>query len=168
MQSMIVEKSEIKPKFDKKAYNKQYRETHREELKAKNRAVNKEKKLKKLLAKQILTDKEKEWLQENNDGRIMEKFNIAEKQAELYAVADKTGTQAAASIQLIVSNMILYNDLIDEYCKGNKVKSYFMYQLNSTIFKQLAAFGCVPPKVKETKKSDESALADIIKAVNKR
>lgn len=98
----------------------------------------------------------------------MDKFDLRKIEKELKSVAESSGTKASSTIQLILSNMELYNDLIDAYRRGETVKSYFMYQLNATIFKQLEKFGLVPPKVKEIKKTEESALADIIKAVNKR
>ena len=98
----------------------------------------------------------------------MEKFNITKMEKELKAKAKETDTNADGAIFLIINNMRLYNDLIDDYLAGEKVKSYFMYQLNASIFKQLAAFGLVPAKIKATKKSDESKLLDVITKVNKR
>jgi len=98
----------------------------------------------------------------------MEKFNITKMEKELKAKAKETDTNADGAIFLVINNMRVYNDLIDDYIAGEKIKSYFMYQLNATIFKQLDTFGLVPAKQKATKKTDESKLLDVISKVNKR
>lgn len=162
-------KKEIRTKkFDAKAYQKAYREAHKEELAAKRKAKAEEKKLLKEATKASVKKSEKssDDFAKYNIG--LEQFDIPKVEVELNQVAEETGTHASSTIQLILSNMWLYNDLIEDYMNGEKVKAYFMYQLNSTIFKQLAAFGCVPPKVKDSKKKEESALEAIIKSVNSR
>lgn len=98
----------------------------------------------------------------------MDKFNIATSKRDLKAAAKITETKADLSIQVILNNMAIYNGLIDDYREGDTKKAYLMYQMSSTIFNQLAAFGLVPPKVKESKKTEESIIADVIESVNKR
>jgi hypothetical protein len=99
---------------------------------------------------------------------MVEKFDLKKNEKELKQVAKDTNTKADSSIFVILNNMQMYNDIVDEYRRGEKTKIYLMYQLNASIFKQLALFGLVPAKVKATAKNDDSALADIIKEVNKR
>jgi len=99
---------------------------------------------------------------------MVEKFDLKKNEKELKQIAKDTNTKADNAIFVILNNMQMYNDIVDEYRRGNDKKVYLMYQLNASIFKQLALFGQVPAKVKESKKSDESVLADMIKEVNKR
>lgn len=99
---------------------------------------------------------------------MVEKFDIKKNEKELKQIAKDTDTKADATIFVILNNMQMYNDIVDEYRRGDKAKVYLMYQLNASIFKQLEKFGQVPAKVKASDKSDESALADIIKSVNTR
>ena len=63
--------------------------------------------------------------------------------------------------------MYLYNNLVDEYEAGNTNRSYLMFQLSGSIFKQLAIFGQVPAKQKDNSNNDESKLLNIIKKVSK-
>lgn len=102
------------------------------------------------------------------DNKMVDKFDIKKNEKELKQIAKDTGTKADATIFIILNNMQLYNDIVDEYTQGDKSKVYLMYQLNASIFKQLALFGQIPIKIKPSDKSDESALADIIKSVNTR
>lgn len=99
---------------------------------------------------------------------MVEKFDLKKNEKELKQIAKDTNTKADNTIFVILNNMQMYNDIVDEYRRGEKTKIYLMYQLNASIFKQLALFGQVPAKVKASDKSDGSALADIIKDVNTR
>lgn len=98
----------------------------------------------------------------------MDKFNIAESKKVLKEAAKNSGTNSKLPIQVILNNMDIYNGLIDDYRDGDSKKVYLIYQMSSTIFNQLSTFGLVPPKVKETKKSDESIMAELITEVNRR
>jgi hypothetical protein len=98
----------------------------------------------------------------------MEKYDIAKSKKALKAAAEITGTKADLPINVILNNMEIYNNLILEYITGDTKKAYLMYQMSSTIFNQLAAFGLVPPKAKAIKKGDDDAINEIIKAVNER
>lgn len=98
----------------------------------------------------------------------MEKFDTKKHEKLLKKVAKDTDTNADATIFLILNNMLLYNDLITEYESGKTSKSYLLYQLSGSIFKQLAAFQQVPAKKEKNSSTDESKIFDVINKVNKR
>lgn len=54
---------------------------------------------------------------------------VKEVLAQLYADPSTT--------ELIMNNVILYNDLVDTYNSGKKTNQYLMYQLNNQIIKQI-------------------------------
>ena len=62
----------------------------------------------------------------------MKKLNLKKLKTELekYEVAETTK-------ELILNNILLYNDLVVTYTDGNYKLGYFLYQLNMQIFKQM-------------------------------
>lgn len=98
----------------------------------------------------------------------MDKFDIIKAKKELKSAAEKSGTSAALSIQVVLNNMEMYNKLVDELRLGDSKKIYLIYQMSATIFTQLEKFGLVPPKIKDTKKKDEASIDAFINAINER
>jgi len=98
----------------------------------------------------------------------MEKFDVNKHTKLLKKVAKDSNIVADSTILLITNSMCLYNNLVDEYEAGNSNRSYLMFQLSGSIFKQLAIFGQVPAKVKDNSNTEESKLLNIISKVTKK
>lgn len=98
----------------------------------------------------------------------MEKFDTKKHKKILEKVAKDSNIQADSTIFLIINNMLLYNDLVDDYLSGNTSKQYLLYQLSGSIFKQLSAFQQVPTKQKDNGTTEESKILNVINKVNKR
>jgi len=87
----------------------------------------------------------------------MIKFDLDKVKRELNKINKENDLKSELGINLILSNMILFNASIDEINEGNnQTKKYFLYNLNSTIFKQLDKFKIYPiNKIKKDIKNEE-------------
>ncbi len=66
-----------------------------------------------------------------------------------------------STIELIIDNIILYNSLIDDFLKGEKVNKYLMYQLNNQILKQIESVKKFNIKLIETEQEEDEFIKTI-------
>lgn len=69
--------------------------------------------------------------------------------------------------ELIINNILLYNDLLSFYNDGDTKKGYFLYQLNMQIFKQLMELKKDNKKDNEVKSNVTSFIDELKKDNNK-
>lgn len=98
----------------------------------------------------------------------MEKFNVEKIEKNLIKVAKENNIRDMAAVHLIINNMMIYNELLQKQIEGDDKKLYLLYQMSSTIFKQLSEFHLVPLKKDKKEKKDASVLENLITKVNKR
>lgn len=86
----------------------------------------------------------------------MKKFDLKKIEKELRDINKENDIKTTAGIQLILNNIMLYNDLVDLYESGEMGKVYILYQLTGSIFKQLDKYNIYPDSTKEkiTKSTD--------------
>jgi hypothetical protein len=76
-----------------------------------------------------------------------------------------------STIQLILNNILLYNDLVDKYNAGNSTNDYLLYQLNNQILKQTDNVRRVYLKMQEKEdevKPVEDAFTSLKKNIERR
>lgn len=95
----------------------------------------------------------------------MKKFETDKILKQLKKINKDAGKDIETGIQLIINNLEIYNTLLDKFERGDFKQVYLLYQMSSTIFKQLASFNIFPDK-KESENSNNDSLSELIKKVN--
>jgi len=95
----------------------------------------------------------------------IELFNISKTEKQLKKVAQESQTNSDLLIQLIINNIILYNNLVELYNGGEEKHGYKIYQLSILINKNLSQFKQIPNKEVDT---EDDILTNIINKVNNR
>ena len=87
----------------------------------------------------------------------MKKININKIKTELNSYEIEETTK-----ELMINNIMLYNDLLKRYNDGETKISYLLYQLNMQIFKQMLELKRDKDKV-DSGKNDDSQFGKFIK-----
>mgnify|MGYP000902866594 CR=1 FL=1 len=98
----------------------------------------------------------------------MKKFNVKKAEKELTEISHNHNITTNVATQVVINNMMIYNTLLDQYVKEGKTNNiYLLYQMSSTIFKQLKEYKIVPSTVEE-KTGDEDAFQNFVGTYNKK
>jgi hypothetical protein len=89
----------------------------------------------------------------------MKKFNIKKHQKELTDINEVCKIKSTAAVQLVINNMMIYNQCLDDFNGGEQNKLYILYQMSSTIFKQLKEYKLLPTSIEEDTDKDEDKFS---------
>lgn len=99
----------------------------------------------------------------------IKKFAVSRIEKELKMINKLYNIKSDVAIHLLINNLKIYNDLLDKYISGDSKNIYLMYQMSSTIFKQLKEYNLLPTSNKDGEVQIEgvSEIKKIISEVEK-
>ena len=83
------------------------------------------------------------------------KFDSAKIQRQLRKINKENNQPVDTGIQIIINNIIIYNNLVDKINYSEIKTLYLIFQMSSTIFNELKNFNIYPQKKTAKEKNDE-------------
>lgn len=96
----------------------------------------------------------------------IKKFPVTKIEKELLDINKKSNIKSNAAVQVVINNLKIYNQLLDEYMGGKSTNIYLLYQMSSTIFKQLKEYKILPSDVQNGDGENDYEFNKFIKNVN--
>jgi hypothetical protein len=94
---------------------------------------------------------------------IIKKFSVSKIEKELMDINKDYNMKSTVAVQVVVNNLLIYNTLLEKYLNGDEKNIYLLYQMSSTIFKQLKEYNLLPSSLPTEKEEVNEYQFDIFK-----